>query len=191
MKTITNLLTIQVLSVLAVNFSCSRTDLLYYIRQPIYSSLQCQGRHGKFEPSKVQYSTHIFLMVVSYKPCLHSLLWGALSAYLLLNLVNVYMMRWDVSNIQILCNGFHETLCLSLSRKKKFWHIYCCFVIMLKLWSLKMCYAVWSFMIYVQLPFIQFLHFHDLFKREEFIINWRKAIKKTSLKWNATFFRRR
>ena len=70
--------------------------------------------------------------------------------------------------------------CLSISRRKKYWHIYCCFVIMLKLWSLKMCYAVWSFMIYVQLPFIQFLHFHDLFKKEEFIINKRKAIQKTS-----------
>ena len=81
--------------------------------------------------------------------------------------------------LQILSNGFHETLCLSLSRRKKYWHIYCCFVIMLKLWSLKMCYAVWSFMIYLQLPFILFLHFHDLFKREEFIIN---KLKKSNTK---------
>ena len=50
---------------------------------------------------------------------------------------------------------------------------------MLKLWSLKMCYAVWSFMIYLQLPFILFLHFHDLFKREEFIIN---KLKKSNTK---------
>ena len=66
---------------------------------------------------------------------------------------------------------FMKLFACHYQEEKKYWHIYCCFVIMLKLWSLKMCYAVWSFMIYVQLPFIQFLHFHDLFKREEFIIN--------------------
>ena len=42
-----------------------------------------------------------------------------------------------------------------------------------------MCYAVWSFMIYLQLPFILFLHFHDLFKREEFMIN---KLKKSNTK---------
>ena len=74
---------------------------------------------------------------------------------------------------------FMKLFACHYQEEKIFWHIYCCFVIMLKLWSLKMCYAVWSFMIYLQLPFILFLHFHDLFKREEFIIN---KLKKSNTK---------